>query len=87
MRRLWRWQHIDHNEAGRCRHGNALGRLDRRSIWLRVGAYIGSTLGWESLFKEVSSAKDWVWLDAQRPVATPIWGAFEWQELRRFGAQ
>lgn len=30
---------------------------------LRVGAYIGSTLGWETLFQEIPAAKDWLWLD------------------------
>ena len=30
---------------------------------LSVGAYIGSTLGWETLFKEIPEARDWLWLD------------------------
>lgn len=30
---------------------------------MRVGAYIGSTLGWETLFEEIPDARDWLWLD------------------------
>jgi len=29
---------------------------------LRVGAYIGSTLGWETLFQEMPEARDWLYL-------------------------